>query len=183
MEPEPSIEIDRAVGLPGRRDRDRGAQLVVGLLEERHDHVQAVGRAALEDGHQDLLSPRSALSRRADQPGGREADARHRHSRRSQKEASRQHVYLLWNSGDPITRLARIDGVASRSARPVSIAASIGAGAGMPSRSAATPAAFFWANRLTSTLRPVTWPAMTAVAKLMRPSTLAVLVQVSAVIG
>ena len=56
MQRKPAIEIETAVRLARLRDGDARTQLVVPRLEERHDDVQAVGRAPLEDGDQDLAA-------------------------------------------------------------------------------------------------------------------------------
>ena len=62
MQAEEAVEIDRrARSRPGRADRDARARLVVVALAERHDHVQSVDGAALEDRDQ---HPPARLRRR-----------------------------------------------------------------------------------------------------------------------
>src|SRR6187401_1890257 len=70
MQRKPAIEIEAAVRLARLRDGDARTKLVVPRLEERHDHVQAVGSAALKDGNQDLAArlPLSALRGGTEQP-------------------------------------------------------------------------------------------------------------------
>ena len=64
MQAEEAVEIDGcvfcAIAAVGPRDGDGGAQLVVGLLAVRHHDVQPVGRAALEDRHQNFFARRGA---------------------------------------------------------------------------------------------------------------------------
>ena len=60
----------------------RRAKFVVALLAVGHDDIQAVGRSALEDGHQDFLALRGSFGgvHGALQPEGRGADSDHRQS-------------------------------------------------------------------------------------------------------
>ena len=107
MQREAAVEIDaRRSGLPGCGTAMRRTQLVVPLLEERHDDVQAVGGAALEDRDQDLAlaacpaRPRAAAT-------GRRADAGHRDCGCAKKD---RRVNMATSSGSPasaITRAAR----------------------------------------------------------------------------
>src|SRR5438128_11113649 len=117
MQRKASIEVNRAVVLVGRLNRDGWTQLVVELFEKRHDDVQAIGRAGLEDRHEDLpfLAARRCSTH---QPGWCDADAGHCHSRGTKKEAAREHDYLRWKSGEPMTSVARIEGVVSLSCMP-----------------------------------------------------------------
>ena len=64
MQPEESIEVDRRVCRAGRgaRDGDRGTHSIVVALAERHDDVQRVRRAALEE-HDQHLAPCIAVQR------------------------------------------------------------------------------------------------------------------------
>src|SRR5262245_44983571 len=73
MQREAPIEIDSAVRPARLRNGDARTDLIVPGLEERHDDVQTVGRAALEDGDQDLAAA-IPLRSRAQQPGRRGAD-------------------------------------------------------------------------------------------------------------
>src|ERR1700682_214595 len=109
MQPKSSVEVDGAVGLPGRLNGNGWTELVVELFEEWHDHIQTIGRTALEDRHQDLPLA-GARSCCTNQPRRRHADAGHRHSGGAKKEASCEHPYLLWKSGEPRTNVARIEG-------------------------------------------------------------------------
>ena len=56
MQTKESIEIDCRLGVPGCRfrDRDRRPQIVVSAFAKRHDHVQAINRAALKNRNQRL---------------------------------------------------------------------------------------------------------------------------------
>ncbi len=64
MQPEEAVEIDGGIGAASRPlNRERRARRVVVALAERHDHVQAVHGAALEDRDEDAL-PRAAGCRR-----------------------------------------------------------------------------------------------------------------------
>ena len=77
VEAEETIEIERGV-LSGARllNRDAGPGLVVLGFAERHDDVQAVGSAALEDRDELLGARRASLrERRAREERRREADA------------------------------------------------------------------------------------------------------------
>src|SRR6187397_1474748 len=56
MQRKPAIEIEAAVRFAWLRYGDARTKLVVPRLEERHDHIQAVGGAALKDGDQDLAA-------------------------------------------------------------------------------------------------------------------------------
>src|SRR5437667_6212593 len=114
MEGKPSIEVDGTVGLAGRGHRDGGTQLVVARFEKGHDEVQPIGRPALEDRHKDFAFV-AALSGRSHEPRGGQSDAGHRNGRRTKKDTSGDHRYLRWKSGDPITSVTRIEGVASLS--------------------------------------------------------------------
>ena len=60
-----------ATGVAGRaRDGDGRAQIVVRFLAVRHHHIETVGSAALENGHQDFLARSRAVggAQRALQP-------------------------------------------------------------------------------------------------------------------
>jgi len=56
MQAKVPIEIDRAVRRAGLRDCDRRACAVIVSVAERHDHIEAVHGAALED-HDQQFSP------------------------------------------------------------------------------------------------------------------------------
>jgi hypothetical protein len=65
VQSEKAVEIDRAVSQARARLRngDRRPRVVVSLLAEWDDHVQAVYGAALEDGDEDLLPGPRGLHR------------------------------------------------------------------------------------------------------------------------
>ena len=99
MQAEEAIEIDgRILALVARRwparDGDGRAQIVVGLLAVRHHDVQAVGGAALENGHQDLLARRGASCgvKRALQPQRRRACTDHGQGRITKENAAIRHT-------------------------------------------------------------------------------------------
>jgi hypothetical protein len=75
MQPEAAIEVDDAILLSRRRDRDAWPDVVITLLEKRNDNVQPVGSASLEDGNQDLLP--ALRSSGARKPGWRQSEAGH----------------------------------------------------------------------------------------------------------
>jgi len=82
---EEAIEVDRAVlgRLGGRSNRDRAATRVVGLLAERHNHVEAIDCAALEDADQRLLAFRRARLRQQ-----RSLQKLRRHAQRQQSQGA-----------------------------------------------------------------------------------------------
>src|SRR6188768_2565527 len=169
MQAEAAVEIDRPVVLARRLNRDRRTQLVVALLEVRHDDVQAVGGAALEDRDEDLAVS-LARSGSPNQPRWSGAHAGNGDRRRAHEITAGQHDdYLLWKSGEPMTSEASIDGVASLFSIPFSIAVSVAAVGATPSRSAATAAGGVKLKRLMSTRAPAICPAVSADAKSMRP--------------
>src|SRR5262245_2120930 len=130
MQTEAAVEIDRPVVFAWRLHGDRRAQLVVPLLEVRDNDVQTVGSAALKDGNEDLAL-RLAVRGASNEPRWRGAHAGNGDRRRAYEIASGQHGdYLLWKSGEPTTSEASIDGVASFSCTPLSIAASVAGDAG-----------------------------------------------------
>ena len=103
MQPEESIEIDRGVFAAVRpRDGDGRAQIVIRLLAVRHDNVQPVRGAALEDRHQYLFPRRWRVRgiQRPLQPQRRRAHADHRQRRITKKNTPIRHTYFLL----PLTR-------------------------------------------------------------------------------
>src|SRR5262249_54891395 len=68
---------------------------------ERHHHVEAVHRAALEDRDEDLAAHRRRGLDRPREKCRREAEAEEGQPSILHEHASREHGYLLWNSGDP----------------------------------------------------------------------------------
>src|SRR5688572_25555118 len=93
MQREPAIEIEAAVRLARLRDGDARTKLVVPRLEERHDDVEAVGGAALEDGDEDLAAG-LPLRGGAQQPRRRGAGGAKHDPGRTEKITSSQHRYL-----------------------------------------------------------------------------------------
>jgi hypothetical protein len=91
VESEAAVEVDRALGPARLRDRNGGAELVISLVREWGDHVQPVGRAALENRDQDF-----ALGLRgrggAPEPHGRGSGARHHYRRTAEEDPSSQHI-------------------------------------------------------------------------------------------
>src|SRR5262245_14592393 len=183
MQREAAIEIDRAVVLTGRGDCDRRSQFVIALLEVGHDDVQTVGGATLKDGDEDLVARALARGGRANEPRRSRAHAGHGDGGCTHEIASRKHGYLLWKSGELMTSVASIDGVASFSWMPFSMAVSVAGVGAVPSRSLATAAGALKLNRLTSTRMPGMEPALNAVAKSIRPMRPALLAHVSPVVG
>ncbi len=103
MHAEEPVEIERRIRRrAGPCDRDARPRRVVVALAERHDHVQAVDRAALEDRHQHLapsapLRPRSRARNCGAKPRLTSASPPSFRKIRLEIMAS----YLLWNSGEP----------------------------------------------------------------------------------
>jgi len=103
-----SLQVYRDVtaAIARLRNRDRRPRLVVIVVAERHDHVEAVHGPALEDRDQDLRLARPLL-----REGGAEQEPR-RAPEREECEGpalhegpsrASSHAYLLWNSGEPRT--------------------------------------------------------------------------------
>src|SRR5687767_7952561 len=90
---EAAVEIESAVRPAWRRDGDAWTHLVVPRFEERHDDVEAVGGAALEDGQQDLTVA-SFLRGGAKQPGRGGAPGADGDRGGTKKRTSSQHRYL-----------------------------------------------------------------------------------------
>src|SRR5262245_7594307 len=135
MQAEAAVEIDRAVLLARWLNGDRRTQLVVPLLEMRHDDVQAIGGAALKDGDQDLALG-LAWTGSANQPRWRGTHSGNGDRGRTHEITAGQHDdYLLWKSGELMTSDAIIDGVASLACTPFSIADSMAADGAVPSKS------------------------------------------------
>ena len=88
MQSEEAVEIDRAVGAAGLRDRDVGPRAIVLGLAERHDHVEAVNRAALEHDDQKLAAL-GAFRRDATDEARRESEAEQRHAALPKEDPSR----------------------------------------------------------------------------------------------
>jgi hypothetical protein len=101
MQAEEAVEIDGAIRAVRPWNGDARSRGVVITLAEWHDHVQAVHSAALEDRNQHLAARRSRGFDRARQESRREAEAEKRHPAVLHEDASREHGYLLWNSGEP----------------------------------------------------------------------------------
>src|SRR6516164_8930661 len=115
MQSETSIQIDRAVGCARSRHGKRWTKVVISFFEIGNDNVQTIGSAALENRHKNFSFVLD-LSGRARQPTRREADSSHGNCGRSKKITSCKHdFYLLWNSGELMTRVLSSDGVASLS--------------------------------------------------------------------
>ena len=56
MQTKEPVEVESTVSVaPRPRDGDGRASRVVGILAERHDHVEAVDRTTLKDGDEDLV--------------------------------------------------------------------------------------------------------------------------------
>src|SRR5262245_64841395 len=100
METEKAVEVDRAAIRSWRRNRDGGPQAVVLAVAVRHDHVEPVDGAALEERDQQL-APRARCRRGAREERWGEADGEHRHCSRLDEQASGVHGYFLWKSGEP----------------------------------------------------------------------------------
>src|SRR5215213_5454912 len=60
MESEKTIEVDCSIRLTRFRHADRRAQIVIRAFAVRHDHVQSIDRASLEDRNQYFLPGRAA---------------------------------------------------------------------------------------------------------------------------
>src|SRR5437764_5551825 len=101
VQAEEAIEVDGAFGIVRRRNRDAWARRVVVAFAERHDHVQTVHRAALEDRNQDLPPSSASGFDRAREKRGRKSQTEKRQPPVLHEDASRDHGYLLWNSGEP----------------------------------------------------------------------------------
>src|SRR6266516_1486709 len=112
MQRKAAIQVDSAIVFAGRRHGDRRAQLVIAFFEKRHDDVQTVSRAALKDRHQDLPFA-FALRGSAKQPRGSGAEPGGRNGRGTKKVTSCDHSYRLWKSGELMTTVTSIEGVAS----------------------------------------------------------------------
>ena len=95
--PSRSMAASRACRPAGRGHGDGGPQVVVGLLAVRHHDVQTIGRAALEDGHQNLLARRGRVRgiERALQPQRRRARPHHGQRRIAKKKRRVAHDDLL----------------------------------------------------------------------------------------
>src|SRR5215813_9752204 len=106
MEPEETVEIDRSLRIGRTWNRDARARRVVLALAERYHHVEAVDRAALEDRDEDLAPHRGRGLDGARQERRREAQAEEGQPSVLHEDASREHGYLLWNSGDPSVNAA-----------------------------------------------------------------------------
>ena len=98
IESKEAVEIERArrsVRRPGRCDRDARPRAVILLVAERHDHVEAVDRAALKDGDEPLRPRgRARGKRRARQERGRKPEADQRERAVLQEDSSRSHGVL-----------------------------------------------------------------------------------------
>src|SRR6187401_123926 len=93
MQRKPAIEIETAVRFARLRNGDARTKLVIPRLEVRHDHVQAVGGAALKDGDQNLAA-RLSLRSGAQQPLRHGAGGAKDDRGRTEKITSSQHRYL-----------------------------------------------------------------------------------------
>ena len=96
VQAEEAIEIDRGVlriGAGRARNGDRRPHAVIARLGVRHDNVQAVGSAALENHHQNFLARGRSICRieRALEPQGRAAHANHSETGVPQKDSSSRH--------------------------------------------------------------------------------------------
>ena len=90
MQPEEPVEIDGTVLLVRFLNRDRRTRAVVGLLAERHDHVQAVDGAALKDGDEHFLARLRRFGGARDE-GGREPETHEREAAVLEENASGHH--------------------------------------------------------------------------------------------
>jgi hypothetical protein len=97
VQTEEAVEIDRAVlGIARFRNRDAGARAIVVRFAERHDDVEAVDRAALENRDQPLGADRPVRRKRsAREECRREAEAHERERSMFQENATRLHGYFL----------------------------------------------------------------------------------------
>jgi hypothetical protein len=97
MQPEETIEIERAVRARAR-NRDRRTQPVVLGLAVRNHHVEAIDGTAVEDRNQKPSeSAGGPGARRVRGPGQerrRETDREHRHRARSEEHSPGRHGYL-----------------------------------------------------------------------------------------
>src|SRR5262249_17812300 len=119
VETEEPVEIERAVfsvGRPG--NRDAGPRLVVLGFAERHNDVQAVDGAALEDRDQPARPPRSIRGERgAREKRRREAEAHEGEGAVLEKHSPGQHGHFLWKSGPPSASARSLSLRARRSAK------------------------------------------------------------------
>jgi hypothetical protein len=94
METEEAVEIDRALGGSRPGNGNARARGVIVALAEGDDHVEAVDRAALEDGDQDPASRRRGLDGPREK-SGREAETQQGKSAVLHEDASGEHAHLL----------------------------------------------------------------------------------------
>ena len=99
MQPEESVEIDRAAGNVAQRlrNRDRGPHRVVSFLAVRHDDVQSVSSSTLEqaDQHFPLWSVAKRHAERSATQEARTESHRHQRQRARFHECSAFHLRLL----------------------------------------------------------------------------------------
>src|SRR6266516_104214 len=182
MQSKAPIQVDGTIVLSRLRHSNRRPHRVIEFFGKRHHNVQTIRSSALED-HNENFRFIAPLRCRTKQPRWRRANASQRDCRRSKKITSCKHGYLLWKSGELMTKVVSSDGVASFSRMPFSIAVSV-AGEGAILRSpVATLVGSLKLKRLMSTITPGTCPPANAVAKLIRPRRLAEFVQASPVFG
>ncbi len=88
VHPEEAVEIDGGISArAGTGYGDARTGRVVGAFAERHDHVQPVDSAALEDGHEDF-APRVRRRNRPRKERRREPEADQRKAAILEKDAS-----------------------------------------------------------------------------------------------
>jgi hypothetical protein len=88
VQAEETVEIDSAISHVGGRDCDARARRVVVAFAERHDHVQPVNRAALENRDQHLAARRTSGFDRSFEERWRESNAHQRHAAMLEEYAS-----------------------------------------------------------------------------------------------
>src|SRR5579863_4160090 len=95
VETEEAVEVDRTVRRARAWHRDGGSATVVRLFTERHDDVEAINRAALEDGDEHLLAGLGCVSRGGDESRG-EAQTHERQTAVLEEDASGHHTDSPW---------------------------------------------------------------------------------------
>jgi hypothetical protein len=76
MQPEEAVEIDGGIGARSRaRHRDIRPQTSVFGFAERHDHVQSVDGATLEDRHEQPLAGGSRRRRARENDGAKPSES------------------------------------------------------------------------------------------------------------
>src|SRR6266851_812790 len=111
VQAEEAVQVEGRIGHARGRagDRDVAARGIVVGVAVRDDHAEAVHRAPLEDGDQDLRPGRAPLREgRAHEESGRPAQREQgeRPALHERSPRAARHGYRRWNSGEPRTSAA-----------------------------------------------------------------------------